>query len=93
MILGVLSIEFLVTNSNSLKRKRMVLRSLKDRLRANFNVSVAELDGREKWQRCAFGIAAIGADTKYLNGVLDGAFGLMERSADIQILDHTIEIL
>ena len=47
--LGVLTVSIHIPNAQSLKEKRFVLKSLKDKLRRNFNVSVAELDGQDKW--------------------------------------------
>ena len=51
MVLGVLTIELFIWESQSLKDKRQVLHSLKDRLRGKFNVSVAEVDGQDLWQK------------------------------------------
>jgi uncharacterized protein YlxP (DUF503 family) len=50
-VIAVLTIEILVEHSHSLKEKRHVVKSLKDRLRHRFNVAVAEVDGQESWQR------------------------------------------
>jgi uncharacterized protein YlxP (DUF503 family) len=49
--IGVLTLEIHIEHSHSLKEKRNVVKSLKDRLRRRFNVSVAEIDGQESWQR------------------------------------------
>jgi uncharacterized protein YlxP (DUF503 family) len=48
--IGVLTIELHVEDSHSLKDKRHVVKSLKDRLRSKFNVAVAEIDGQDTWQ-------------------------------------------
>ncbi len=58
-VVGLLSIEIHVPGARSLKDKRTVLRSVKDRLR-RLNVSVAEVDHQNLWQRCRLGIAAVG---------------------------------
>ena len=58
MVVGLLSIELYVPGAQSLKDKRMVLRRLKDRL-AKFNVSVAEVDHHDLWQRAALGVVTI----------------------------------
>jgi Uncharacterized protein conserved in bacteria len=62
MFVGVLQVELYIPGSGSLKAKRRVVRSLKDRIRANFNVSVSEVDAQDKWQRAVVGIACIGSD-------------------------------
>lgn len=63
MVIGALHIEVHVPQTQSLKDRRSVLKSLKDQLRGRFNIAVAELDADEKWQRAAVGIAAVG-DTR-----------------------------
>ena len=70
MPIGCLTLEIHLSESHSLKEKRQVLRSLKDRLRHRFNVSVAELDGQDSWQRAVVGVVAISADAAYLEGAL-----------------------
>ena len=56
--------------SHSLKDKRQVLRSLKDRLRAQFNVAVAELDHSDLWQRATLGVVSISDSRSYLDGLM-----------------------
>lgn len=70
MIVGLLRIELHLPQASSLKDKRSILKSLKDRLRGQFNVSIAEIDVNEKWQRASLGIAAVGIDRRYVEGLL-----------------------
>lgn len=71
MPVGVLQLEIHLPEAASLKDRRQAVRSVKERLRHHFNVSVAELDEeRDLWQRATLGIAAIAADTPYLQGLL-----------------------
>ena len=56
MPVGLLTLEIHISEAQSLKDKRHVLRSLKDRLRAHFNVAVSELDHQEVWQRSRVGV-------------------------------------
>ena len=63
--------------AHSLKDKRQVLRSLKDKLRAGFNVSVAELDAADLWQRATVGVVSISGSRDYLRGLMEK----VERSA------------
>ena len=58
MPIGMLTLEIYIPDAHSLKDKRQVLRSLKDRLRARFNVAVAELDGQDGLQRATVGVDA-----------------------------------
>ena len=57
MIVGVCTVELFIGDSRSLKDKRQVLHSLKDRLRGKFNLSVAEVDGHDLWQKAVLGMA------------------------------------
>jgi len=66
MPVGLLTLEIHIEDAQSLKDKRQVLRSLKDRLRAHFNVAVAELAHQELWQRSRVGVVTISGDAKHL---------------------------
>lgn len=66
MPVGLLTLEIHIEYAQSLKDKRQVLRSLKDRLRAHFNVAIAELAHQELWQRARIGVVTISGDTKHL---------------------------
>lgn len=59
MPVAVLTLEIRIEHAQSLKDKRQVVRSLKDKLRHHFNVSVAEIDETDLWQRATIGVAAI----------------------------------
>ena len=59
MPIGLLTLEIYIPEAHSLKDKRQVLRSLKDRLRGKFNVAVAELDGQDSWQRSVVGVVSL----------------------------------
>lgn len=60
--IGVLTLEIRLENSHSLKEKRHVVKSLKDRLRQKFNVSVAEIDYQDLWQRALIAAAVVSSD-------------------------------
>lgn len=76
-MIAFLTIELRVEAAHSLKDKRQVLRSLKDKLRAGFNVSVAELDATDLWQRATVGVVSISGSHDYLRGLMEK----VERSA------------
>ncbi|MEO8725401.1 MAG: DUF503 domain-containing protein [Acidobacteriaceae bacterium] len=86
---AVLTLELRIEMAHSLKDKRQVVRSLKDRLRHNFNVSVAELDGTEMWQRATIGVAAISHSRDYLRGQMEQ----VERAAHRILSDHGAELM
>ena len=70
MIIGIVKFSFLIAASNSLKEKRMVLRSLKNRLRNNFNISIIELADHDKWQKSTLALATIGKEKKIVNSLI-----------------------
>ena len=92
MIVGLLSVELHIPEARSLKDKRMVLRSIKDRLQ-KFNVAVAETEHQDLWQRAELGVVTVAASTvlveRTLNSVTDEidrvAPGVMTR-ADVEFL-------
>ncbi|MBN2330003.1 MAG: DUF503 domain-containing protein [Candidatus Omnitrophica bacterium] len=91
MYLGVLEVAFHIPEAQSLKQKRKVVLSLKDRIRRRFNVSLAETDGQDAWQRCTLTIARVAnqrvAAERDLNRILD----LIESEPSILTTDHHID--
>ncbi len=70
MPIAHLILELRIEGAQSLKDRRQVLRSLKDRLRSGFNVSVAELNPSELWQSATLGVVAISSSRDYLDGLM-----------------------
>ena len=69
-VIGVLTLELRLENSHSLKEKRHVVQSLKDRLRHKFNVAVAEIDYQELWQRSMVAAVTVSSDQSHAEKVL-----------------------
>ena len=69
-MIAFLTLELHIEAAQSLKDRRQVVRSMKDRLRTNFNVSVAELDAAELWSRATIGIVSISSSRDYLDGLM-----------------------
>jgi len=77
-LIAFLTLEIRIEAAHSLKDKRQVVRSLKDKLRASFNVSVAELEtAGNLWQRATVGVVGISESRDYLRGLMEN----VERSA------------
>ncbi len=70
MRIGVIHVDLHIMAAQSLKGKRQVLKSLKDRLFSRFNVSVAEVGSQDMWQRAELGIAQVSLDAKGSDSVL-----------------------
>jgi len=93
MPVGLLTLEIYIPDSHSLKDKRQVLRSLKDRLRARFNVAVAELDHNDAWQRAQVGVVTISNDPAHLEQSLQAVFNEAESLLGRDLVDHNLELL
>ena len=70
MPIATLTLELGIEHAQSLKDRRQVVRSLKDKLRHGFNISIAELDEALVWNRATLGVVAISNSTAYLHGQL-----------------------
>ena len=96
MPVAKLTIEIEIPHAQSLKDRRQVIRSLKDKLRHSFNLAVAELDDGIVWNRATLGIAAISSSTSYLTGQLqqiDRAAHRIAATLSAEITDSFAEIL
>lgn len=78
----------------SLKEKRSIVKSVTTRLRREFNLSVAEVDGHDAWGTAVIGLAAIGNDKAYLHGMLEKSVAWVEsQRPDAPIAAYSIEFL
>ena len=93
MRIGALRVSFMIFDANSLKQKRRVMRSVKDRLMNNFNVSVAEVGSNEKWQIGELGIATVGNETRFVNSVMTKVEDFLETFPSIRVIEADMEIL
>lgn len=92
MVVGICHIGLHIPESRSLKDKRRVLRSLKDKLRQEFNLSVAEVEDNDLWQRATLGIAVVSNDSGFAHQVLSGAVALIERRSEVEVLEVKMEM-
>jgi uncharacterized protein YlxP (DUF503 family) len=96
MPIAKLTVELSIPHAQSLKDRRQVLRSLKDKLRHGFNVSIAELDDASLWNRATLGLVAISSSSAYLAGQmreLDDALNRLCNTLGAEIADSWVEIL
>jgi len=89
--IGVLTVSVHIPTARSLKDKRHVLKSLKDRLHNTFNISIAELDGQDKWQVATLGLAMIGSDNRHVDSSLSKALSFIERFTGLELCESHIE--
>ena len=93
MITGICKLSIHIPGSSSLKDKRRVIKGIKDKLRHNFNVSVAEVDDEEFWQKAVLGIACVSNSQAHIAEVFSEAIGIIKNNGEIYILDSQIEFL
>jgi uncharacterized protein len=87
MPIAFLTLELHIEAAQSIKDRRQVVRSLKDRLRGSFNVSVAELDNAELWNRASVGVVSVSNSRDYLDGLMKHVESAATRIANNQGAD------
>ena len=93
MFVGFLKLDLHIPASNSLKHKRMILNSFKGKLRNNFNVSVAEVNGHDKWQRSIIAVCFVNREKKHIHRSTQKILRFVERFNGADLLNHEMEIL
>jgi uncharacterized protein YlxP (DUF503 family) len=93
MVVGLASIDIHIPESESLKGKRHILKRIKDRVKNKFNVSIAEVDHNELWQRTTLGVAVVSNRKQFANQVLSEVVDLINKENGVQILDYSIELI
>ena len=93
MFVGVLRLVFHVPSARSLKDKRSVVRKFRDRIRARFDVSIAEVDGQDLLQRAVFGVSVVSGDAKVCASVLAQVAHAAELQADAILTDRSTEVI
>jgi uncharacterized protein YlxP (DUF503 family) len=92
VLVGTLVLTTVLRESHSLKDKRRVVASFKEQVRNRFNVSIAEIEDQDLWQRAVFGVAAVGGDGRFLNAELDKIVDFLRAFRNIELVDYQIEI-
>ncbi len=93
MVIGVLHIELILHQSQSLKDKRSVMRRIQGRIRSSFEVSVAEVGSQDLWQHGEIGIVTIGIDKNLINQVLDHVLNFVDRLGLAEVVNHQMEFI
>jgi uncharacterized protein YlxP (DUF503 family) len=92
MIVGTATVELSIPGNGSLKGKRRVVKSLLARLHREFNISAAEVDANDAWQRAVIGLACVSNSTEQVHKVLTRAIMAMEHwRMDADVVDYFIE--
>jgi uncharacterized protein YlxP (DUF503 family) len=93
MVIGSLQVELFLPGLRSLKEKRFILKSLKTRIRNRFNVSVAEIEYFDKWQRSRLGIVCVSNETRFVDEMMNKVLNLILGEDRVEVLDQVLEFL
>ena len=93
MVVGTLKIEFRLIDNRSLKGKRKIVRSMVDKVKSRFNVSIAEVGSNDKWQKIELGVSTVGNDRRHVDSSLNHVFDFIDSLYLAQIVNSEMEII
>ena len=92
MIVGIGWFDLHIQGNRSLKGKRRIVKSLKERIRSHYNVSIAEVGCLDKWQRAEIGLASVGNDRQRIQSILSRIADRILNDPTFTVIDYHIEI-
>jgi uncharacterized protein YlxP (DUF503 family) len=93
LVIGLLTLDLHFPGARSLKEKRQALRSLEVRIRNRHNVSVAEVEHQDLWQRSRLAVVGVNTDHAHLESTLSAVAGEAATARDIELIDQQVEML
>ena len=93
MVIACLSLSLFIPGVGSLKGKRKVIHSLKDRIKARFNVSIAEVGDLDLWRKARLGVVAVANDERMLNSKMDKLINYIESTGLVEPLAADLEFI
>ncbi len=93
MIVGLCIVELRLNWSNSLKDKRRELKSLINRVRAKFNVSIAETAYQDEWKKAVLGIAAVSSERRHVDSIVNEVVNFIEQNTEAELVSWRTEII
>jgi uncharacterized protein YlxP (DUF503 family) len=93
MVVGVLRLTLFLPDNHSLKGKRQVLRAIKNRVRNKFNVSIAESECHDLWQRAELGICQVGSDRAFVDSALREVVNFIDSLGLAPLGGESLELL
>lgn len=94
MHIGVCTIELRLPGNGSLKGKRKIIKSMVTRIGREYNVSIAEVEAQDIWQRAVLGVACVSSSSSYAHGLLERVVQWIEAARpDVELLEYHIELL
>jgi len=92
MFVGIVRIELHIPGASSLKGKRSVVRSLKERIRQRVHAAVAEVDHQDLWQRATLGAAVVSGEGRQVGEMLQSIRDLVNATPEAELLDWQEQI-
>ncbi len=92
MILGTLCIKVVIVGSRSLKDKRRIIKSLKDRIKNKFNVSVSETGSQDNLRCSEISVAMVGTDRQYVNSALSSLINFFRFFPQVELVDYDLDL-
>ena len=93
MVVGILQLELSIPDAMSLKDKRRVVLSLKDKIRNGHNVSIAEVGALDEHRRSVLGLAMVANDRRYVEGALSKLVDFVKTVPQVSLVDYQIDFL
>jgi hypothetical protein len=93
MIVGSCILKLIIYESNSLKDKRHIIKSIIGKVQSRFNVSIAEIDLNDSWQTSIIGFACVTNDTHHANQIITNVIKFIDGDGRAEIIDYNIEIM
>jgi hypothetical protein len=92
MLIGTLKARLVIREARTLKDKRQVVSSIKDKLRNHFNVSIAEVDEQDNRQLAVLGIAMVSNETQHLRAALGQVVQALRSHPVAELVDHEMDV-
>lgn len=92
-VIGVLNVRLVIRSATTLKEKRRIIKSLKDRVKNNFNVSISEIGALDHCQYSRLGISMVGNDKRYVNGALSSLLNVFRVATSVELVDCHLEFV
>lgn len=92
MIIGSCAVELYLYDSNSLKEKRHIIKSIIERIKNRFNVSIAEVDYNDVWNKSTIGFSCVSNNTSHCNKIISNVLNFVEGDGRVEIINANTEI-
>lgn len=93
MITGICNIKIRIFEANSLKEKRMVIKSLMGRLKSRFNISIAEVGSNDSWQISEIGFSLVTNNSDHAREVLSKVINFIDGDSRVEIIEQNMELI